>query len=645
MRLLLQSLIITKLLFFSLCTSGQAIVGGGRCDTKGGDFSLSKYQDCGTLTVEVQDNTGGANIGYIFDYDRISSNIDGAKNIFSYTYSKPGTYTILQVGSKNGTGFTLCKQVTVFERQKITATLQTCGNIASITLVDDAIAEAYDHVEINWGDNKPTSEWRKGDGLIYTHAYEDKIPAITVQGKHAASVPCSGLINYLDTDESEPSIQSIQARVIEMKTDGQISLIYTGVDKIPTETFYSEDNNVFVSTGMMSEEAGSVNKTISKNLDPEKSYQIKLVSTDKCGGEKDSDVAGTMVLTATAVEGENQLEWNKYVNEEKFTGYQLMRDKAVIASFQSIDELKYTDKDLICGQTYAYQVVALTDLVRSYSAPKDLKMFTAAPEKITKARVTVNSGDVVETDVVIEGKGQTSTYNIIVERAEAGQSAFTQVSGITNQSTQFYDNTVNTASTSYCYRFAYENSCPTRSEFSDPVCTILLKQSNADLSWNSESPFSDGLDFYSLIQNVSNAGTTDTPVGLNNFYALNLNAETSADYTFQVVGHSQNGGLLSFSNIVTYQLESLLLIPDIFTPNNDTFNEKFEVKGRFVTTYKMSIFNRWGQVVFRSEDLADSWDGNIDGKMAPAGYYIYKAEITDSKQKPFSKSGTFLLVR
>ena len=61
-----------------------------------------------------------------------------------------------------------------------------------------------------------------------------------------------------------------------------------------------------------------------------------------------------------------------------------------------------------------------------------------------------------------------------------------------------------------------------------------------------------------------------------------------------------------------------IYVPNAFTPNSDGINDVFQVKGTAVETYEISIWNRWGQKVFESENLDDIWEGDFQG----GGYYV-----------------------
>ncbi len=69
-----------------------------------------------------------------------------------------------------------------------------------------------------------------------------------------------------------------------------------------------------------------------------------------------------------------------------------------------------------------------------------------------------------------------------------------------------------------------------------------------------------------------------------------------------------------------------------FTPNHDNVNETFKViaDGIDPSSYKMVIYNRWGELVFSSNNLKVGWDGSIKGNPHPKdGVYAYKITLVD----------------
>jgi gliding motility-associated-like protein len=75
-----------------------------------------------------------------------------------------------------------------------------------------------------------------------------------------------------------------------------------------------------------------------------------------------------------------------------------------------------------------------------------------------------------------------------------------------------------------------------------------------------------------------------------------------------------------------------LFIADAFTPNGDGTNEFFKGLGytRYINRFEMQIYNRWGELIFETDDIDASWDGTNqrNGRLAPAGVYLYVINFT-----------------
>ena len=69
--------------------------------------------------------------------------------------------------------------------------------------------------------------------------------------------------------------------------------------------------------------------------------------------------------------------------------------------------------------------------------------------------------------------------------------------------------------------------------------------------------------------------------------------------------------------------ESMLLVPNVFTPNGDGANDEFRVAYRSIKEFHCWVYNRWGHLVYEWTDPAKGWDGTIGGKPAAEGAYFY----------------------
>ncbi|MCB0816074.1 MAG: gliding motility-associated C-terminal domain-containing protein, partial [Flavobacteriales bacterium] len=63
--------------------------------------------------------------------------------------------------------------------------------------------------------------------------------------------------------------------------------------------------------------------------------------------------------------------------------------------------------------------------------------------------------------------------------------------------------------------------------------------------------------------------------------------------------------------------------PSAFTPDGDGINDVFSGAGVGVETYQMRIFDRWGQLVYETNDPSEPWDGSKAGAECPTGVYVY----------------------
>ncbi|MEC9209448.1 MAG: gliding motility-associated C-terminal domain-containing protein, partial [Bacteroidota bacterium] len=83
-----------------------------------------------------------------------------------------------------------------------------------------------------------------------------------------------------------------------------------------------------------------------------------------------------------------------------------------------------------------------------------------------------------------------------------------------------------------------------------------------------------------------------------------------------------------------------LFVPTAFTPNDDEHNELFVIKGIFVETFNIKIFDKWGEQLFESDTMEKYWDGTFKNKKIQQGTYYYHIEVLGMDGKLFEKSGT-----
>lgn len=89
-----------------------------------------------------------------------------------------------------------------------------------------------------------------------------------------------------------------------------------------------------------------------------------------------------------------------------------------------------------------------------------------------------------------------------------------------------------------------------------------------------------------------------------------------------------------------------LYIPSAFTPNHDGMNDYFKVKSFGISRFRMSIYNRWGVLIYSSNNPENGWDGSFKNKLQSSGTYVYMIEYAYYGQddKPLLQKGVLTLV-
>jgi gliding motility-associated-like protein len=71
-----------------------------------------------------------------------------------------------------------------------------------------------------------------------------------------------------------------------------------------------------------------------------------------------------------------------------------------------------------------------------------------------------------------------------------------------------------------------------------------------------------------------------------------------------------------------------LKIPDLFSPNGDGINETFEIQGiDAFPNAVMQVYNRWGDLIFKSSRNNEFWDGTWNEKPMPTGPFVFILEL------------------
>ncbi len=215
----------------------------------------------------------------------------------------------------------------------------------------------------------------------------------------------------------------------------------------------------------------------------------------------------------------------------------------------------------------------------------------------------------------------------------------------------------------YYYRAIVTDSCGVDVITSNIARTMYLSVvANDDmtnsLTWSSYSGFDAGVSDYAVFRSVDGI-----------YEPLAIAIVPSIDYTYldDVQSYAPSGGVFNYyvlavegqgnqfgfvdtsrSNEVMALQKPRVYVPTAFRPSSgNTLNQSFYPIGVFINAsdYLFQVYNRWGELVFQTNEINIGWDGKINGDDAPQGVYTYYVKFTISNGDLFEKRGTTTLLR
>lgn len=116
-------------------------------------------------------------------------------------------------------------------------------------------------------------------------------------------------------------------------------------------------------------------------------------------------------------------------------------------------------------------------------------------------------------------------------------------------------------------------------------------------------------------------GNTSTDVNPSNTYL------DPGLYYITLVATDQKGCTDTITKPIGIEEEWYIYAPNTFTPDGDRHNNYFRVSTVGIKEMVVTIFNRWGEVIFTADELDFSWDGTYNGLVIPDGSFTYKIEF------------------
>jgi len=607
-------------------------------------FSVNAEVGCAPFTVIVTDESTappGTNIN--FDYGDGTPLTDD----LTHTYSNPGTYDIIQTVANASTQDDAKDTVTVevVAPQAPDFSVANCKGTEAFLFVQNEYYEAY---RIEWGDGNADITT---NGSLITHNY----PSINTY-----TISVQGLINdgQSDTDQANVNCGVSQQDIVliddivEASFDSAIVTVKAEVNGSVRLRYNTNPQTAYMlEIKEMNAPNYEVIDTITANYQPDtytitglntsaQSYCFRLTAFDPCDlSTLPSEPICSIQLNATPQNNQNQVEWN--TTSSDFVRYEVLKNDALLTTISQINDQSYIDADVVCGSQYCYRVSMFNNNSVSVSDTVCVEAFS----NDTPGPVINVSASVQEPAVALDWEPPATPAALFILARIDDNDSLVINEDILNAS--FSDLDANPEVKSNNYVLSYVDQC---GNISDPTSfspVFLSKSGNNALKWTDYVGWEAGVSHY-ILERYDASGNLleEINMGVSTNYTEDYQPGSPQQlrYRIRAIPHEM---MLEpvYSNFRDIVFPSTVFFPNAFTPNGDGLNDVFNFKGKHISNYKLYLYNRWGELIFVSEDPDRGWNGTINGQKAAADVYIYKAEFTDEMGVSFTKQGEVLLIK
>jgi gliding motility-associated-like protein len=257
--------------------------------------------------------------------------------------------------------------------------------------------------------------------------------------------------------------------------------------------------------------------------------------------------------------------------------------------------------------------------------------------------------------ILVQWKALSGAKNYFLYRAQ-GDGPSQLYKSLSPSETSFEDSSKEAVHPGKGYQVSYRlkalDSCGGLLDYSNTGRPMQLYMENVEnkfniLHWYAYREWRSGVAAYHIERRQPDGVYRDIEIQKDTAYndreAYDHNEEMQC-YCIRAEEQGGNGSL-SYSNKVCVSAMPMVWVPDVFSPNNDSLNDNFIIKGIGIRSLCLKIYNRWGEVVHEECGSSVQWDGKMKNEEAAMGTYIYSLEVTARSGEKFYRKGSLQLLR
>ena len=610
-------------------------------------FRVDVIEGCAPLTVKIVEEDFSQvpnydpNVDYVRWYGYRSDNPDieplepHPSNGKILTLPEAGEYYIIQLLQNEGKD---SLRVIVHEALTPVFEASNCGN-SSVSVKVDPENQNYDFYQVIMDGQAAQQASLQNNYTVFFSGLPTGATTVKVKGMYEGEA----ITNNCGETSQEIQVSSTlePAKIQSLHTDLEENNILINYE-LQQGAIQVLEVATIGATNFTEYDRLQGNELVIENLDPANNfYCFRIRTLNLCNPEEgltSNTICSAGLRGSSSAAG---IEINFNTASARHIQAILLRDGQEIHDFGSLGQDSFTDTKVVCGSTYTYAVKlvypgGVESLTESIALTSEYSATLPAPENISS--YWQNNAPYFR--IHLDNEPQQGQYR-----------AYTPVSNVPAISSDSSLFRLTNKGPNSCYRFAYSDACGNESEISREVCALYLTNiaSQPDvlsLQWNEYTGYKEGVDYYVLkIFKPDGSLKESQTLGLSTSIDLGEQHLQHDGNVYLITAVSKDGTTESSSNPYVLDIEQEAYFPNAFTPDGDGLNDVFKVEGKFVKSIELEIYNRWGELIFRTTDIKNGWDGQAKGRVAPTGTYIYKALVETMDGGQQSRHGTVFLIR
>ena len=588
---------------------------------------------CVPYFVKVNNCSGAALPRY--NYGEGIQTLDSLTVDSTHTYTSAGIFDIRQyIGTSQITGTTTPTLIRAVSDIKPLFTINYCKDlIINITFDPENL---YDNYIIDYGDGTKNDTVSNSETPSHQYLNEDQ-KTIKITGTYNYA-PCSNFSVLSVSPQKElilPIIESFNT-ILADSSNGSFELNIKPSPFFRNKIHLSEELNTFSILDTFITNQTDTSIFITNINNKKSSFCTFFTSFDYCSNSIVSDTICSIAITSTPENNLNSVSWSAYPLINQIEDLILFKNTDTLPLTKSA--ITKTDSNVTCANDYCYQLQTkhMSGTIIKSNKACITSFSTNTPLPITSFKSSIANNSI---QLIWKSPSPYIVKTSLIEKSY-NNTPYANFTTISNFDT-ITDDLINENPS--CYIINYIDACDNPSDISlaDTTCNTILTieqihDSKYIIDWSSYKGFQSPTYIIQYLDENQKVALEKQVTSSPFIDESPLQEFQKLQYRIKVIGDNDS----SFSNIISFDLKPRLFMPNAFSPDQDGVNDYFKPDARFLKEYSLTIFNRWGQLIYQENNAILGWDGTYNGETVPIESYVYILDGTDFTGEKVFKKGT-----